>query len=60
MKKKTQKKNQIHLNEICSKPPKRNYATNKTEVYHFDDIRSLDILNLEDYGPKKIEDTDTF
>ena len=41
------------LNEIYSKPPKKNYATNKTDVYHIDDIGSLDILDLKDYGPEK-------
>ena len=42
----------IFINEICSKPPKKTYATNKTDVYHIDDIWSLDILDLKDYGPK--------
>ena len=40
------------MNEIYSKPPKRNYITNKTDVYHIDDIWSLDILDLKDYGPE--------
>ena len=48
----TQKNINIFINEIYSKPPKRNYATNKTDVYHIDDIWSLDILDLKDYGPK--------
>ena len=48
----TQKNNKIFINEIYSKPPKRNYNTNKTDVYHIDDIWSLDILDLKDYGPK--------
>ena len=47
----TQKNIKIFINEIYSKPPKKNYATNKTDVYHFDDIWSLDILDLKDYGP---------
>ena len=34
------------------KTSKRNYATNKTDVYHIDDIWSLDLLDLEDYGSK--------
>ena len=29
-----------------------NYTTNKTDVYHIDDIWSLDILNLKDYDPE--------
>ena len=48
----TQKNIKIFINEIYSKPPKKNYATNKTDVYHVDDIWSLDILDLKDYGPE--------
>ena len=51
----TQKNINIFINEIYSKPPKKNYATNKTDVYHIDDIWSLDILDLKDYGPEKIK-----
>ena len=46
----TQKNIKIFINEIYSKPPKKYYATNKTNVYYIDDIWSLDILDLEDYG----------
>ena len=48
----TQKNIKIFINEIYSKPPKKNYPTNKTDVYYIDDIWSLDILDLKDYGPK--------
>ena len=48
----TQKNIKIFINEIYSEPPKKNYITNKTNVYYFDDIWSLDILDLKDYGPK--------
>ena len=48
----TQKNIKIFINEIYSKPPKKNYITNKTDVYYIDDIWSLDILDLKDYGPK--------
>ena len=48
----TQKNIKIFINEIYSKPPKRYYATNKTDVHHVDDTWSLDILDLKDYGPK--------
>ena len=48
----TQKNIKIFINEIYSKPPKKNYFTNKTDVYHIDDIWSLDILDLKDYGPE--------
>ena len=40
------------INEIYSRPPKKNYPTNKTDVYHFDEIWSLDMLDLIDYGPE--------
>ena len=48
----TQKNIKIFINEIYSKPPRKNYATNKTDVYHIDDIWSLDILDVKDYGPE--------
>ena len=48
----TQKNNKTIKNEIYSKGPKRNYTTNKTDVYHNEDIWSLDVLDLKDYGPK--------
>ena len=48
----TQKNIKIFINEISSKPPKKYYPTNKTDVYYIDDIWSLDILDLKDYGPK--------
>ena len=46
----TQKNIKIFTNEIYSKGPKKYYATNKTNVYYIDDIWSLDILDLKDYG----------
>ena len=48
----SQKHIKMFINEIYSKPPKKNYPTNKTDVYHIDDIWSLDILDLKDYGPE--------
>ena len=48
----TQEPIKIFINEIFSKPPKRNYAANKTDVYHIDDVWSLDISDLKDYGPE--------
>ena len=48
----TQKNIKIFINEIYSKPPRKYYPTNKTDVYHIDDIWSLDILDLKDYGPE--------
>ena len=48
----TQKNIKTFINEIYSKGPKRNYATNKTNVYDIDDVWSFDILDLKDYGPE--------
>ena len=48
----TQKSTKIVIDEIYSKPPKKNYPTNKTDVYHNDDIWSLGILDFKDYGPE--------
>ena len=47
-----QKSIKIFINEISSKPLKKKSATNKTDVYHIDEIWSLDILDLKDYGPE--------
>ena len=49
----TQKTIKKFINEIYSKPPKKNYPTNKINkinAYHIDDIWSLDILDLKHYG----------
>ena len=48
----SQKNIKIFINEIFSKGPKMNYATNKTDVHHVDDIWSLDILDLKIMVPK--------
>ena len=48
----SQKHIKMFINEIYSKPPKKNYPRNKTDVYYIDDIWSLDILDLKDYGPE--------
>ena len=46
----TQKNVKLFINEIYSKPHRKNYNTNKTDVYHIDDIWNLDIVDLKDYG----------
>ena len=48
----TQKIFNNFINEIYSKPPKKNYSTSKTDVHHIDGIWSLDILNIKDHGPE--------
>ena len=48
----THKVTKIFINEIYSKPPKKYYNTNKTNLYYIDDTWSLDILDLKDYDPK--------
>ena len=42
----------IFIDEIYSKPPKKNYPTNKTIIKSFDDTWSSDLLDMNDYGPK--------
>ena len=48
----TQENIKILIKEIYCKPPKKIYVTEKTDGYHIDDIWSLDILDLKDYGPE--------
>ena len=48
----TQKNIKIFINEIYSKPPEKNYSTNKTDVFYIDEICSLDVLDLKGYGAK--------
>ena len=40
------------IDEIYSKPPKKNYPTNKTKIKSFDDSWSSDLLDMKDYGIK--------
>ena len=47
----TQENIKVFVDEIHSKPPKKNSATKKTNVYDIDDFWSLDILDLKVYGP---------
>ena len=46
----TQKPIKIFINEIYSKPPKKNHAANKTDGNHIGDNWRLDKLDLIDYG----------
>ena len=40
------------INEIYSKPPLRNYPTNKIMIKSIDDTWSSDLLDMNDYCPK--------
>ena len=44
----TQKTMKSFIDENSSKAAKKNYATNKTDVYHIDNKWSSDILDLKD------------
>ena len=46
----TQKLIKIFINENYSKPPRKSYPTNKTDVYHIDDVWSLDRIDHNHYG----------
>ena len=48
----TQKTFKTFINEIHSKSPKKNYSTNKTDVCYIENICSLDILDLKNFGPE--------
>ena len=48
----SQKSVKIFTNEIYSKGPRKSNPTNETDVYHIDEVWSLDILDLKDYGPE--------
>ena len=48
----TQKIINSFINEVYSKQPEKNYATNKADVYHINSNWSLVILDLKDYGPE--------
>ena len=48
----TQKSIKVFIKEIYSKPPKKKYATNKTDNYNIEDIWSFDISDLKDYCPE--------
>ena len=42
----------IFIDEVYSKPPKKNYPSNKTIIKSIDDTWSSDLLDMNDYGPK--------
>ena len=42
----------IFINEIYSKPPRKNCETNKTMIRSIDDTWSSDLLDMNDYRPK--------
>ena len=43
----------IFIDEVYSKPSKKNYPTNKTIIKSIDDTWSSDLLDMNDYNPKK-------
>ena len=48
----SQKTIKVFIDEIYSKPVKKKHTTNKTDVFYLDNIRSLDIIDLNIYGPE--------
>ena len=46
-------KTRIFINEIYSKPPIRNYPTNKIVYNHIDEIWSIDLVYMIDYQTAK-------
>ena len=49
----TQKTILKNYKRITFQRTKKSYATNKTDVYRIDDVWSLVILDLKDYGLEK-------
>ena len=45
----------IVIDEIYSKPPKKNYATNKIIYNHIDEIWSIDLADMIDYETSNIK-----
>ena len=45
----------IFIDEIYSSPPKINYTTNKSKIKSIEDTWSSDLLDMNDYGNKKIK-----
>ena len=50
----------IFIDEIYSKPPKKNYPTNRTMIKSIDDTWSSDLLDMKDYGIKNNKGFDIF
>ena len=50
----------IFTDGLYSKPPKKNYETNKTMIMSIDDTWTSDLLDMSDYGPKTIEVIDMY
>ena len=49
----TQKAINFFVDDISSRPPRKNYLTNKTDVNNIDNISCLDILDLKGYASGK-------
>ena len=45
----------IFIDEIYSKPPRKNYETNKIKYNHFDEIWSIDLADMIDYKISNIK-----
>ena len=45
----------IFLNEVYANLSKKNYVTNRIDVFYRDNFWSLDLLDLNDYEPKNNE-----
>ena len=44
----------VFREEISSKAPRTKYFTNKTKIFGIDDIWSLNVIDLGEYGPENI------
>ena len=48
---------EFFIDEIYSKPPKKNYETNRTLLKSIDDTWSADLLQMDGYGVKNYKYT---
>ena len=40
------------MTEIYASPPEKKYADNKIDIYYIHDTCSMDLRDINDYGPK--------
>ena len=50
----------LFIDEIYSKPPRKNYPTNKIVYKHIDEIWSIDLANMIDYKFQITKVTDIY
>ena len=44
--------------DVYSEPPWKNYVTKDADVFHIDDTCSMDLLDMNSFGPESEKSTD--